>query len=127
LWIYYEHGFVKKIFQPHIATLIGILPLVGFMCLSKILPFITGEQDFWIEAPGISDLIGAFEFFSGSSELLFLFLCLVITSLYGLKFRKSSKSEKTNILLWLYLITSVIVPWIISYTIFPVLESDILL
>jgi hypothetical protein len=119
LWIYYEHGFVKKIFQPHIATLIGILPLVGFYVYQRYYLFITGEQDFWIEAPGISDLIGAFEFFSGSSELLFLFFMLVITSLYGLKFRKSSKSEKTNILLWLYLITSVIVPWIISYTIFP--------
>lgn len=122
LWIYYSQDLDNKVIKAYISTIIGLAPLVAFYIYRKYYLFVTGEFEFWITAPGIGDLIEAFEIFSGSSEMLFLYLLLLGTSLYGLKSQKSDKSRNTNILLWVYLTTSIIIPWIISYSIFPLFK-----
>lgn len=127
LWIYYNQNLDNKTIKAYISTIIGLIPLVAFYIYQKYYLFVTGEIDFWIRAPGIGDLIEAFEIFSGSSEILVLYLLLLGTSLYSLKSQESDKSENTNILLWLYLTISVIVPWIISYSVFPLFKARYLI
>jgi len=116
LWKAYNKDY--RGFKEYTAVVLGTLPLIGALIHQRYYLFVTGEEDFWIDRPTFNELHELFETLSGSYEILSIYIILLGIGLYCL--RNQSKIEKDlSVLLWLYLIFSILVPWIISYTIFP--------
>lgn len=119
---YRESKDIKSI-KPVIYPILASLPLIFHYVSRGILPSsnLQNRESWWLEAPGLTDLTEALQLLSGIEGFMPLFMILAVLTFYS--FKKTSNERLENDLtkiLWLYFLSIIILPWIVSYVFTPI-------
>jgi len=119
-------GLAKIVIYPFLAS----LPLIFHYVYRGFLPLddLDSRDSWWLESPGVPELLDALELFSSTESFMPLFVLLTLLTIYSFK-KKDEEilNQDLTKILWLYIICVILLPWIISYLVIPIFRPRYLI